>query len=218
MIRILLVDDHPSVMEGTRLMLEKQEEFRVTLGAPDRRTIDLLLREDFDVMLFDLNMPGMNGIELTKEVLAVRPDSIILIYTGFDVMPHVHHLIELGVAGFVPKTATAEHLASAIHCAVRKEAVIPLAVLRELRKEKSGGTEVASAEAKLQVTARDIEILREVAKGKSNKLIAEKMLMSQRSLEYALTLLFQKLDVRSRVEAVSKAKQTGYIFDGDFHS
>jgi len=213
-ISILLVDDHPSVMEGTKLMLEKEGDIRVTMADTGDEALVLAQQEVFDIMLFDLNMPELNGFDLTRRMLLEQPNSTILIFTGFDISPYFSQLIDLGIAGFVPKTASRERLVNSIRSAHRREAVIPLDMLKQLR---NGALDTRLEPGMVKaITAREIEILKEVAKGKSNKDIASQMLMSQRSLEYILTQVFQKLGVKSRVEAVTKSKQAGWIMDGDF--
>ncbi len=137
----------------------------------------------------------------------MNPDSIILIFTGFDIMPYFNQLLDIGVTGFVQKTATREHLISVIRCAIHGESVISLCLLREMRNRQDSEQVTISK----QLSKKDLDILNEVAKGKNNKYIASMMLMSQRSLEYALTQLFQKLQVKSRVEAVAKSKELGFI-------
>lgn len=208
-IRILLVDDHPSVMEGTKLMLEREADIEVTVCGSGEEALRLIPNGSFDVMLFDLNMPKFNGIELTKKVLERHPDSVIVIFTGYDITPYFNQLLDIGVTGFVQKTASREHLVNVIRCAIRGEAVIPLDLLRELRHARSPEQPVISR----QLSTKDMQILTEVARGKSNKDIATMMLMSQRSLEYALTQLFQKLQVKSRVEAVARSKELGVLLD-----
>ncbi len=209
MIHILLVDDHPSVVEGTKLMLEREHDMRVTISSNGNEALHLISSEQFDVMLFDLNMPNLNGVELTKKVIELNPEAVIVIFTGFDITPYFNQLLDIGVTGFVQKTATREHLVNVIRCAILGEAVISLSLLREMRNRQAGDQPVINK----QLSANDLEILREVAKGKSNKDIATAMLMSQRSLEYALTQLFQKLQVKSRVEAVAKSKELGFILN-----
>jgi two-component system competent response regulator ComA len=209
MISILLVDDHPSVMEGTKLMLEKEEDIDVSICGSAEEALGKITLQSFDVMLFDLNMPRYNGIELTKKVLELHPDSVIVIFTGFDISPYFNQLIDIGVTGFVQKTATREHLVNVIRCAIRGDAVIPLHLLRQLSPHRESDHHAVGK----QLSAKDMDILREVARGKSNKDIASLMLMSQRSLEYALTQLFQKLQVKSRVEAVAKSKELGVILE-----
>ncbi len=205
--RILLVDDHPTVVEGTKLMLEREHDMQVTICCNGNEALHLIPSGKFDVMLFDLNMPNMNGIELTKKVLGMNPDSVIVIFTGFDITPYFNQLLDIGVTGFVQKTATREHLVNVIRCAIRGEAVISLSLLREMRSRQDNEQPTINK----QLSTRDLEILREVSRGKSNKDIATMMLMSQRSLEYALTQLFQKLQVKSRVEAVAKSKELGFM-------
>lgn len=210
--RVLLVDDHPPVMFGTKWMLEQEEDFEVTVASPQENLVELAAGGAFDVMLFDLVMPGLSGMELSRRVLEVRPDSTILIYSGFDITPHFRQLIELGIVGFVSKMATRERLVLAVRSALNKETVVPVALLRALLRDgschglKDGGT---------RLTEREIAILREVARGKSNRLIAEQMHMSQRSLEYVLTQVYNKLSVHSRVEAVNKARSLGLLLDED---
>ena len=211
--RIFLVDDHPSVMFGTKWMLEQEEDFEVIVANPQDNLVELAVNGSFAVMMFDLVMPGISGLELSRRVLERRPDATILIYTGFDVAPYFRQMIELGIVGYVSKTASRELLVHAVRSALNKETVVPVRVLRSLYRH---GSDHGRWDEPACLTDREILILKEVARGKSNKLIAEKMHMSQRSLEYALTQVFQKLSVHSRVEAVNKARSMGLLFDEDF--
>jgi len=199
-------------MFGTKWMLEQEEDFEVTVASPQDNLVELAAGGAFDVMLFDLVMPGISGMELSRRVLELRPDSTILIYSGFDITPHFRRLIELGIVGFVSKMASRERLVQAVRSALNKEAIVPVALLRALFRD-GGGPGLKDGGARL--TDREIVILREVARGKSNKLIAEQMHMSQRSLEYVLTQVFHKLSVHSRVEAVNKARSLGLLLDED---
>jgi len=195
-------------------MLEKEGDFEVTVCGPQDDIVNIALNGAFDVMLFDLNMPGLSGIELSKRVLELLPDALILIYSGFDLTPHFGQLVDLGVAGFVSKSSNQDRLVQAIRCVLNRETIVPIKLLRSLRREGSGRPDFSSSAVYL--TEREIEILREVAKGKSNKMIAEKMHVSQRTLEYALTQVFHKLSVHSRVEAVNKARSMGILLDEHF--
>ncbi|WP_223067944.1 response regulator transcription factor [Paenibacillus caui] len=211
MLKILLVDDHPAVTEGTKFILEQDPEYKVTVQNQVSGLLELIQNEHFDIMLFDLFMPSVNGIDLAAEVLNIQPNACILIYTGFDIGPHLNKLIEMGLAGFVPKTATRDQLINSIRCALRQEVVLPLDVFRTLRKNKMDALPALSAVFKPALRERDVEILQQIAQGKGNRQIAEQMCMSQRSLEYQLTHLFQKLGVKSRIEAVTKAKDAGIL-------
>lgn len=218
MVRILLVDDHPSVGEGTKNMIEQDPDMQVTVLISAMEALELIEQEDFDVLLFDLNMPVINGIELTKRIMRTRPDSRILIYTGYEISPNFNVLVEAGVSGMVSKTSTREQLWNAIRCALREEAVIPVSLLRQLRRRDirlNQDKEYKSME-EVSINEREQEILQEVSGGSSNKDIATKLLMSQRTVEYNLTRIFEKLNVRSRSEAIVEARRLGLIRTNEF--
>ncbi|HEY4390482.1 MAG TPA: response regulator transcription factor [Paenibacillus sp.] len=218
MVRILLVDDHPSVGEGTKNMIEQDPDMQVTVLMSAMEALELVEQESFDVMLFDLNMPVISGIELTKRIMKVRPESRILIYTGYEISPNFNILVESGVSGVVSKTATREQLLNAIRCVLRDEAVIPVSLLRQLRRREirlNQGREEKSME-EVSINEREQEILQEVSNGSSNKDIASKLLMSQRTVEYNLTRIFEKLNVRSRSEAIVEARRLGLIHTSEF--
>jgi two-component system competent response regulator ComA len=214
MIEILLVDDHPSVMEGTKVLLEQEADMQVSLAQSGIMAKEILGLQHVDVMLIDLHMPDISGIDLAKQILAMKPTMIVLIYTGFEFKDHFNLMIDSGISGFVLKTANKEQLVTAIRCAMRDEMILPHSLVRQLRRTKERISErVNEAGA---ITEKEYDILKQLAKGKSNKDIAELMFMSQRSLEYAITHLFQKLNVKSRIEAAMKAKQMGLLADTDF--
>ncbi|MCL6604463.1 MAG: response regulator transcription factor [Paenibacillus sp.] len=218
MIKILLVDDHPSVGEGTKNMIEQDPEMQVTVILSAMEALEIVKTESFDVMLFDLNMPVISGLELTKRMIGAQPDSRVLIYTGYEISPNFNLLIESGVAGFVSKTVTREQLLNSIRCALRDEAVIPVSLLRQLRRREirlNESKEEKSME-EVSINEREQEILQEVSNGNSNKDIASKLLMSQRTVEYNLTRIFEKLGVRSRAEAVVEARRLKLINSSDF--
>ncbi|NWL90511.1 MULTISPECIES: response regulator transcription factor [unclassified Paenibacillus] len=218
MVRILLVDDHPSVGEGTKNMIEQDPDMKVTVLMSAMEAMELVEEESFDVMLFDLNMPVISGIELTKRIMKVKPESRILIYTGYEISPNFNILVESGVSGVVSKTATREQLLNAIRCVLRDEAVIPVSLLRQLRRREirlNQGREEKSME-EVSINEREQEILQEVSNGSSNKEIASKLLMSQRTVEYNLTRIFEKLNVRSRSEAIVEARRLGLIHSSEF--
>ncbi|WP_028400998.1 response regulator transcription factor [Ectobacillus panaciterrae] len=207
---ILLVDDHRSVVEGTKLLIESEKDMNVTIETDVYCVPDLVRLQNFDVILFDLYMPNMNGADLARKVLDLVPDAIILIYSGFEIAPHFNLLMESGISGFISKTSTREQVIQAIRSAARKEAIVPMQLLKQLRR-KEIVLESEKANEKTTITQKEDKLLRELAKGLSNKEISKTLLISQRSLEYSLTELFQKLKVNSRVEAIKKAKNLGIL-------
>ncbi|MGG4143910.1 response regulator transcription factor [Paenibacillus algorifonticola] len=211
MIRILLVDDHPSVGEGTKTMIEQDPEMKVTVVLSAMEALDAISNEGFDIILYDLNMPGISGLELAKRLIQQDPDRKVLIYTGYEISTHYNLLIECGVSGFISKTVSREQLHNAIRCAMRGEAVIPISLLKQLRRNEVKITRAEKVIEEVSIKERDQDILQQVAYGNSNKDIAIKLHMSQRTVEYHLTRIFEKLNVRSRSEAIAEAKRLGII-------
>ncbi|MGZ9583917.1 response regulator transcription factor [Paenibacillus marinisediminis] len=211
MIRILLVDDHPSVGEGTKTMIEQDPNMsvKVVLSAVD--ALEIVNEECFDIIMCDLNMPTISGLELTRRLIQENPERRVIIYTGYEISSHFNLLMESGASGFISKTVSREQLHNAIHCAMRGEATVPISLLKQLRRSEVKIKRGPNAIEETSINEREQEILQEVADGKSNRDIATKMHMSQRTVEYNLTRIFEKLGVRSRSEAIVEAKQLGLV-------
>ncbi|PLR98441.1 response regulator transcription factor [Bacillus sp. T33-2] len=210
MINILIVDDHLSIIEGTKMLLEQEPDFKITVENSSLNALNQIKLHHYDVLLFDLYMPHLNGLDLTKQALAYNPDLVILIYTGFDIKPHFNLLVEAGVSGFLSKTSSRDELVAGIRCALRQQVVLPLSLVRELRRPGII-TDGSNSNEKVILTSVEEEILLELSKGKSTREIAGALSMSQRSLEYNLTALYQKFGVRTRVDTIAKAKKLGLI-------
>ncbi|NSL51240.1 response regulator transcription factor [Calidifontibacillus erzurumensis] len=209
MFQILLVDDHPSVREGTKAMIETDKNLQVTLASCGKEALKLIEEKTrFDLYLFDLFLPDINGIELTKLVIGKDSDACVLIITGFDIEVHFNLMMESGASGFISKTASTDQLLTSVYCALRKEAVVPVSLLRQLRRNEIKG-EISNGETVASISLNEKEqlVLFEASLGKSNKEIAQKLLMSQRMVEYHLTKIFNILNVSSRGEAVAKARE-----------
>jgi two-component system competent response regulator ComA len=213
---ILLVDDHRSVVEGTKMLIESEPDMNVTIETDVYYVPDIVRNKKFDVILLDLYMPHINGADLARKLVDEVPDAIILIYSGFDIAPHFNLLMESGVSGFIAKTSTRDQLIRAIRCAANKEAIVPMHLLKQLRRQEIV-VRGESDHENTTITNEEEKLLRELAKGKSNKEISKTLMMSQRSLEYTLTDIFHKLNVTSRVEAVKKAKSLGILPTEDLY-
>ncbi len=211
--RVLIVDDHPAVGAGTKTMLEQEEDMKVDVISESEETKVLLDKVSYDILLLDLYMPGMNGVELAKSIRSTYPDLTILIYTGFDLSTHFNMLVEEDINGFVSKTATREQLVTAIRCALRDEVVIPLHLFKQLRRSEASISDLKESPdgTNLSLNEKEQSILKEVASGYTNREIAQALHMSQRSVEYTLTGIFNKLNVRSRTEALFKAQELGLV-------
>lgn len=134
MINVLIVDDHPAVGEGTRTIIESEQDMKADVLLESNKIMAILKKEKYDVYLIDLYMPMVNGMELTKTILEFDPDATILIYTGYDVVSHFNLLIEAGASGFISKTSTREQLITSIRCSLREEAVISIQLLKQLKR------------------------------------------------------------------------------------
>lgn len=218
MIKILLVDDHLSVREGAKSILEKEPDLLVTVTSTGMEALALMNNQVFDIMLFDLNMDVINGLELTRRAISINSDIPVLIYTGYDIESHFNLLVEAGVSGFISKTASREQLIMSIRFALRGDTILPISLLRQLRRKDIRFTAPGDHKSIQDVSINEQEqrILQEVAIGKSNKEVAKVLLMSQRTVEYNLTRIFEKLGVKSRAEAILQAKRLRLIPDEEF--
>jgi two-component system competent response regulator ComA len=203
-------------MEGTKVLLEQEADMKVTTAGSGAKALERLKEQSFDILMVDLSMPGLNGIELVQSLLQIDADAVILIYSGFPIEPHFNHLVDAGISGYVPKTVPKEKLVQAIRCAAEGDTVIPTALFRSLRRGFSGTLGMNGVQ-NIPIKDKEFTILKYLAQGKSNKEMAESLIMSQRTLEYALTQLFQKLNVKSRRDAVTKSKELGLLINDDFY-
>lgn len=212
MIEILLVDDHLSVGEGTKNLIEKEADMKVTVVFSGEEALRVLTVRQFDIMLFDLNMPTINGLELTRKVKVINSDAIVLIYTGYDITPNFNILVEAGVSGFLSKASTREQLIMGIRSGLRGDAIIPSLLLRQLRRTEIFATTTDKDQVEgVTISEKEQNVLREAANGLNNRQIADMFFMSQRTVEYNLSRIFEKLRVRSRAEAIREGKRLGLI-------
>ena len=199
---ILLVDDHQTFLAGTALILEKHG-FTVATAASGPQGIEKLRAGGhYDLFIFDLKLPGMNGFELTKHVLEFKPDAIIVILTGEDVYDHYDLLIEAGVCGILEKSLGEREFISSLILASKGLVTLPLSLARKLRTK---GIEGSSSALGRTLTDKETSVLKLIAKGYKNKDIASHLFMSQRNVEYVISHLFEKLQADSRQDAVMKA-------------
>lgn len=211
-IRVLIVDDHIAVSQGMKAVLEHKADMIVTVLSSALETMRLVKQEHFDVILLDLHMPELNGMELAQTILYEKPESKIVVWTGFDLATHMNLLIEAGVCGFISKASSTEDIMMSITAAARGLSILPVSILRQLTKKvESSRVKGAEENGLIHLTEKEQKILKLIAEGLTNREIAEALYMSQRAVEYALTRLFEKLGARSRTEALMKARQYGLV-------
>jgi len=200
-IRILLVDDHQVVREGLRHMLELEADMEVVGEAADAKEaltqVELLSPE---VILMDIKMPGMDGIELTRQLKEKQPSCNVIMLTLYD--EYLAEAIEAGAAGYLLKDIKREELIRAIRAVHHGRSPLNLSLSRDQLAEL-----VASAESKhrAHLSERELAILRLIADGATTEEIANQLFLSQASIKRSVRLIFEKLGVRNRSEAVSEA-------------
>jgi DNA-binding NarL/FixJ family response regulator len=204
-IRILLADDHAITREGTRRLLELEADFQVVAEAADgREAVDLTRRHRPDVLILDVSMPVLSGIQVAHTVREELPDTRIVVLTGYDNDQYALALLRLGVSGYLSKAASSRELVGALRRVYAGETCFQPGVAGLVRPEGMVGAEET-------LTPRELEVLRLVAEGQRNREIAKCLVVSERTIQFHLSQLFAKLDASSRTEVVHRARQRGWI-------
>jgi len=200
-IRILLVDDHQVVREGLRRMLELEADFLVVGEAAEAKEVltqvELLSPE---VILMDIKMPEIDGIELTRQIMQKHPSSNIIMLTLYD--EYLAQAIEAGAMGYVLKDIKREELARAIRAVHQGRSPLNLSLSQEQLAELGAPAE---NQQRAYLSERELTILRSIADGVTTRKIANQLFLSEASVKRGVRLIFEKLNVRNRSEAVSEA-------------
>ncbi len=202
-ITVLIAEDHTLVREGTRQVLEQEPDLRV-VGAAESGDCAVLLARNLlpNVVLLDIRMPGLNGIEVTKQIVSTLPSVRVLIVSAYDDDDYVLAALRAGASGYLLKTVQVRELIDAIH-AVHSGALILQACLS--RRMSQYLDQSKSQRPNTALTPREFEVLRLIARGLPNKQIASQLSISLRTVEGHLNNIFGKLGVTSRTEAVVRA-------------
>jgi DNA-binding NarL/FixJ family response regulator len=212
-ITLLLADDHPIVRKGTRELLESYPGLKVVGEAADgREAIECAKRTRPDVILMDVSMPVMNGIEATKEIKTILPSTAVLVLTSYDDDAYVFALLEAGAAGYLLKNAREDELLRAVRAVASGESVLHPAVAKKvLSRFSSQPAATQGGPREEALSPRELEVLRVAATGSTNKEIARDLDISPRTVQVHLANIFSKLGVGSRTEAVLYAIKRGWI-------
>ncbi len=212
-IRVVLADDHVVLREGTRELLDREEDLEVVGEADDgEQAVELVTDLQPDVALMDIAMPKLNGIEATEQIKAICPATAVLILTAYDNDQYVFALLEAGAAGYLLKDVSARDLIEAIRAVNAGESVLHPVIARKVVNRFARPLGEPSEESALdRLTEREMEVLRLAAKGMSNMEIAQELVLSVRTVHGHLSNIFSKLQVGSRTEAVLHALRKGWL-------
>ena len=215
-IRVLVADDQSLVRGGFRMLLAGEHDIELVAEASNGlEAVDKAARFHPDVVLMDIRMPELDGLEATRRILAADGSARILILTTFNLDEYVYEGLRAGASGFVLKDDPAEQLLTAIRTVAAGEALLSPAVTKRVIREYTRLPRPAAAPRGLDdLTSREREVLRLVAAGLSNAEIGQKLYIGETTVKTHVTHVLRKLDLRDRVQAVVLAYRTG-LFEED---
>ncbi len=216
MIRVLLADDQELVRSGFRLILELADGIEVVGEAADGREAVRLAKElQPDVVLMDVRMPELDGIEATRRLRQAGVEVRVLVLTTFDLDEYVYAAMRAGASGFLLKDAPREQLVTAVRTVARGEALLAPAVTRRLiERFVDRPAPVEAAPALAELSARELEVLRLVARGLSNAEIADELVIGEATVKTHVAHILRKLGLRDRVQAVVLAYESRIVEPG----
>jgi len=216
-VRVLLVDDEAMVRAGLRLVLESEPDIEVVGEASDGITALAAARQlRPDVVLIDIQMPRLDGLAATRQLLAEDPDIKVVVLTTFNDNAYVREALRLGASGFLLKVAPPERLAEAVRLAARGDALLDPLVTRGVIEAFAGVPDPDAAPPEpprelALLTARELEVLQLLGQGKSNAEIAEEFVLGEATVKTHVTRVLAKLQLRDRVQAVVFAYENGLV-------
>jgi DNA-binding NarL/FixJ family response regulator len=200
---VVLVDDHPAVRHGTGAILDESPGIRV-VGAAGDGAAALRLVADLrpDVLLLDVRLPDISGVEVARRVRETHPAVAIIVLTGYEDASYARALLALGVHGYLEKSAGAEEIVAAVRAVAAGRSAIVSAAARAALGDPGAG-----------FTPRELEVLRRLARGLRNAEVAADLSISLRTAEFHVGNVLAKLGARSRTDAVNKARRRGLLGD-----
>lgn len=218
MIRIMLVDDQEMVRVGFRMILDAEADLAIVGEASDGAgAVELADRADADVILMDVRMPRMDGIEACGIIRERRPDTRVMMLTTFDLHDYVHAALRAGASGFMLKDAPAEQLVDAIRIIAQGDALLAPSITQALIDEiaRQPVSDRASYPGIERLTDRELDVIRLMARGSSNGEIAAELYLGEATIKTHVGRILAKVGARDRVQAVVVAYESGLVIPGD---
>lgn len=201
-IRVLIADDHMLILEGLAATIGRQDDMTVVAKAADgREAVELWKAQRPDVSLLDLRMPQLNGVGATREIRDEDVSARVIVHTTFDTDEEIYQAVRAGAKSYLLKDAPLEELLNCIRNVHSGGTCIPPALAAKLASRMSGAA----------LTGRELDVLKRLARGRSNKEIGTDLFISETTVKSHLRSLFSKLGVMSRTEAISAATKRGWI-------
>lgn len=213
-LKVAIVDDEVLVRTGFRMILGAEDDIEVVGEAENGgAAIALCRRVHPDIVLMDIRMPVMDGLDATRRVIEADPRSRVIVLTTFDLDEYVYSAVTAGASGFLLKNVTAEQLVASIRLIATGEALLAPTITRRLIERHAGTVRQPSASRSVleDLTARELEVLKLVARGLSNAEIAEELHLGQTTVKSHVGRVFDKLGLRDRVQAVVFAYDAGLV-------
>lgn len=212
-IRVLLAEDHVITRQGMRRLLEEESDLMVSGEAGDgEEAVRMALDMQPDVIIIDIAMPKLNGIEATRQIKLIHPAIAVLVLSAYDDSEYVFGLLEAGAAGYLLKTASGEELIHAIRAVHKGEPVLAPIIARKIINRFRLPSKVLGRERPSDyLSDREMDVLKLAARGRTNKDIADQLHLSKRTVEGHLRTIFNKLGVASRTEAVLYGLRKGWF-------
>jgi DNA-binding NarL/FixJ family response regulator len=212
-VRVLVADDQALVRAGLRMLLSGEDDIEVVAEAANgREAVALAAQHRPDVVLMDIRMPELDGLEASRRILAADPGARVLVLTTFGLDEYVYEALRVGASGFVLKDDPPEQLLEAVRTVAAGEALLSPAVTRRVIAEFTRLHRQAPPAAAAALTERELEVFRLIAQGLSNAEIGHELFISDTTVKTHVTRLLQKLELRDRAQAIVLAYQTG-LFD-----
>lgn len=211
-IRVLVVDDQSMVRAGFRMLLDGEADIEVVAEAGNGlEAVERAARSRPDVVLMDIRMPELDGLQATQRILAADASVRILILTTFDLDEYIYDALQAGASGFVLKDDPPEQLIAAVRTVAAGDALLSPAVTRRVIARFTATRRPAPARTFDELTGRELEVFRLIAQGRSNTEIGAELYISETTVKTHITHIFQKLRLHDRVQAVVLAYRSGLV-------
>jgi DNA-binding NarL/FixJ family response regulator len=210
--RVLLADDHPLLREAMRSHIDQQEDMHVVGEAGDgEEAVKLSLELEPDIVIMDIVMPKLSGIEASRQIKNVNPSVAMLILTAYDDDRYILGLLEAGAAGYLLKSARGHDVVEAVRAISRGESVLHPTVIAKLLKRALHVQTGEEQEGGEVLSTREMEVMKLASRGMSNKEIASELSLTVRTVKAHLSNTFNKLGVASRTEATLRGLKEGWL-------